>query len=163
MTDDSTVTRQAEITLGFLLLHTCPTRPGRASPLFKNSEDLFLYYFAVIDLLGMTNTKNFHLVTDLREEETEGKNPHGRKVFEEARQDILRAQEGGIMVWQKHVVSLLAAKLELETGLGALPSRRTVKRRAKVLYTYKFGTKPSYDDKEWRKFFTHAGLDYLPR
>lgn len=159
---DRDMMRMVEERTAFFALHTSPERPGKPSNLIENQEDLGVYYEGVMVALNMMNTANMELKTDTWRDAMETGDIKVQKILMEASEDVQRARDG-ISNKAKHVVSLIVAKLELESTTGFLPTQAAVKKRARVLYAFRFG-QGAYeleDQRNWREAITAAGLRYL--
>jgi hypothetical protein len=160
---DRDLARMIENRTAFFAFYTAPERPGKKSNLIQDEEDMGVYYEGVMIALSMMNTANFELKIDTWQDAMESGDLKVQKILMEASEDVQRARDG-ISNKAKHVVSLIAAKHELEDSLGTLPTQATVKRRARELYKNKFGN-GAYElqghQKNWQDAINAAGLSYL--
>ena len=162
---DPELYRALERHRAFMMLNTCPNRPGKSSNLIENQEETGLYLEGVMVALDLCHTQNFQLTTDTFEDAMQAGDTKTLLIFAEAAEDVRRAREEGITDKAKHVVSLLYAKLSLERRSGELPTKSEVIELARELFSYKWkrSARPIDDYKSWKDFMDTAELGYLPR
>jgi|GEM_PF-3798768 len=150
---DAELYRHLETTRGFIVLHAGFDRPGpKTIPV-----DFWDYHFGVLVATGSATTIHTDIFDEAMEE-------GDLSAFARAAADVRKIRETGLNDREMRMVSVIAAKLELEEKNGFLPTQAAVKKRARDLYQHRWGrdAPPLTDSSGWRKAIADAELGYLP-